>query len=1147
MSLTLIAGNSGGGKTNYLYQYLIKEADRHQDQKYLVLVPEQFTLETQKDLVALHPGHSLSNIDILSFQRLSIRLMEEAGLSVKKVLDDTGKNFMLKRIAEKRRPELKSLQGGLSRMGFIDEIKSFLSELMQYNLKPEDLDEMIEAADQQSLKLKLEDIRLIYGDFLELLGEDYTSSEGMLEKVAELAGNSEMLAGSVIALDGFTGFTPIQVLLLRELMRASSELYVTVTIDEREELLREGSMEDLFYLSRQTIRCLTRLAEETATPIHEPIFPGRGNCFRFRKADYLYHLEQNLFRKKQEVVDIKKTPETEAAFDRQIRICCLSSPLEELRFAAEEIKKKVLSGKYSYGDFAVVSASPELYQEYAGEVFGELGIPIFMDQTQRILFHPFVDLIRSLLQIFVDDFSYRSLFAYLRCGYAPFSEDELDRLENYVLSAGIRGFSMWKKPWKRNRLRLEEEELAEMNALRKRVLEHLSPFREEMLKKDSTAGDKTCCLYQFLLSIRAGEKLQETAEAFLERKDPVRSRQEEQIYPLVMQVLEKLTELLGEQSLNVKEFKELLEAGFAASSLRVTPQQGDLVLIGDIERTRLNHIKGLFLLGANDGVLPAVSSEGGILSEFERKSLKEADFELAYSAREQALMQNFYLYLNLTKPEEMLSISYSGMSADGKAQRKSFLISAILKLFSGMKVKEISLSPSYLTPASSLLPYAESWKELAEGGEVKESFQMLKRWYGEKEDWSAKASQIEEAAFLCNADLMIGSELAESLYGKMIRGSISRLEKYAGCPFAHFAAYGLNLKEREIAGFEAMEIGTLLHAAMQIYTGRVKELGYSFHSLQPEEALEISDFAIQAAVNAQAERTYLDKASEKALLERLKRVFQRSALTVTRQIKAGSFEPAKEEVGFELSLPLDKKKRMLLTGVIDRLDLAEEDGKKLLRIVDYKSSERDFIPDDFYYGLSMQLPVYMNAALEMEEKRHPEEGLLPAGIFYYAMTDPMIELEEEDEEKLREEIRKKLSMKGLMPNKTSVIDAMDRHVGEKSSSDVISGLSLNKDGSVSRNAKAIISEKEFEGILQHADRKILELGNEIAEGRIAAAPYEKKGKSSCDYCPYRSLCGFDEKIEGFRYRRLEGMEKKEVLEKIREEADVEEKEEGEDK
>ncbi len=1146
MSLTLIAGNSGGGKTQYLYQHLIEEAGRHQDQKYLVLVPEQFTLETQKDLVELHPGHSLSNIDILSFQRLSIRLMEEAGLSIKKVLDDTGKNFMLKRIAEKRRAELKSLQGGLSRMGFIDEIKSFLSELMQYNLKPEDLDEMIKATEQQSLKMKLEDIRLLYTDFLDLLGEDYTSSEGMLEKVAELAKDSEMLAGSVIALDGFTGFTPIQLLLLKELMSVSSELYVTVTIDEREDLLREGSMEDLFYLSRHTIRCLTDLAEKTGTQINEPIFPGKGNQFRFRKAEYLYHLEQNLFRKRQRTVDIKKTSETQALFDRQIRICSLSSPLEELRFAAEEIKKKVLSGDYSYGDFAVVSAAPELYQEYAGEVFAELGIPVFMDQTQRILFHPFVDLIRSLLQILVDDFSYRSLFAYLRCGYAPFSEDETDRLENYVLSAGIRGFSMWKKPWKRNRLKLEEEELAEINALRKRVLDHLSPFREEMLKKDSRVEDKTLCLYNFLLEIQAGEKLQENAEAFLKRKDPVRSRQEEQIYSLVMQVLEKLTELLGEQIVDVKEYKELLEAGFAASSLRVTPQQGDLVLIGDIERTRLNHIKGLFLLGANDGVLPSVSSEGGILSEFERKSLKDADFELAYSAREQALMQNFYLYLNLTKPEEMLSISYSGMSADGKTQRKSFLISAILKLFSGMEIKEITLSPSYLTPASSLLPYAEAWKELAEGGEIDGRLQMLKKWYGEKEEWSAKAEQIEDAAFLSNADLMIDSELAESLYGKMLKGSISRLEKYASCPFAHFAAYGLQLKEREIAGFEAMEIGTLLHAAMQIYTGRVKELGHSFHELKVEEAVEISDFAIEAAVNAQAERTYLDKASEKALLERLKRVFRRTALTVTRQIKAGSFEPEREEVGFELSLPLEKKRRMLLTGVIDRLDLAEENGKKLLRIVDYKSSERNFIPEDFYHGLSMQLPVYMNAAVEMEEKRNPGEGLLAAGIFYYAMTDPMIELEEEDEEKLQKEIRKSLSMKGLLSNKASVIEAMDHYMEEGGSSDVISGLSLKKDGTVSGNAQAVISEEEFKGILRHAEKKVLELGNEIADGRIAAEPYEKKEKNGCTYCPYRSLCGFDEKIEGFHYRKLENMEKKDVLEKMREEAAFEEKKEGED-
>jgi ATP-dependent helicase/nuclease subunit B len=1160
MALRLIVGNSGGGKTEYLYRHLIEEADRHQDQNYLVLVPEQFTLETQRDLVALHPGHSLSNIDILSFQRLSLRLMEEAGISAKKVLDDTGKNFMLKRIAEKRKGELKSLQGGLSKMGFIDEIKSFISELMQYNLKPEDVDEMIEAADQKSLQMKLEDIRLIYADFLELLGEEYTTSEGMLERVAELMTESKMLSNSVLALDGYTGFTPIQVCFLRELMVASSDLYVTVTIDSREELSRKGSMEDLFYLSRETIRLLMNLAEETGMEIAEPIFPGKGNHFRFQNADFLYHLEQNLFRKKQKKVDISENEEEKMRMQQQIRICFLPSPLEELRFAAEEIKRKVLSGKYVYSDFAVVSGAPDRYEEYAQEVFGELGIPIFIDQTQRIFFHPFVDAIRGILQILTDDFSYRSVFAYLRTGYAPFSEDEVDRLENYVLSAGIRGFSMWKKPWNRNKLHLEEEELAKINEIRERMLEHFSDFREKMTNEEASIGEKNICFYNFLLELGAGEKLSENAAAFLEEKDAVRSRQEEQIYPLVMKVMEKLTALLGDQKASVKEYKELLEAGFAATSLRVTPQQGNLVLMGDIERTRLNHIKVLFLLGANDGILPALAGEGGILSEFERKSLKEADFQLAYSAREQALMQNFYLYQNLTKPSEQLCITYAAMSADGNVQRKSFLVSAILKLFPGMQTEEINLAPSYLTPASSLLSYAEDLKAAAGGEEIRPQLQMLRKWYQSGEDWADKAKRIKNAAFLSNADLYISEEMTESLYGKMIKGSISRLEKYASCAFAHFMSYGLRLQEREAAGFEAKDIGSLLHAAIQIYTARVKEVAKSFHELDQETCLEIADFAIEAAVNARAEQTYLDKASEKAILERLKRVFCRTALTVTKQVKSGSFEPKREEARFGLQLPLEDGRQMFLNGVIDRMDEYDaEDGKKLLRIVDYKSSARTISLEDLYYGLSMQLPIYMKAALEMESRKDPKGEYIPAGIFYYAMTDPIIELINEDESKIKTEIDKSLSMKGLMPNSAEVVEATDHDPTGKQGSFVVSGLSVNKDGSISKKCSAVIPQEDFTSVLEYAEKKAIELGNQIAEGKIGAEPYEKNGVNGCEYCPYKSVCGFDKKIEGYRFRELETIGKEDILSAMREdESEIEsekaeqenlqkeEKKEGED-
>ena len=1128
MSLFLIPGNSGGGKTTFLFRHILEEAAENPSNSYLVIVPEQFTLETQRDLVRMHPGHSLCNVDILSFQRLAHRLMEEAGKSEKTVLDDTGKNFLISRIAEKHKDKLKMLGGALGRMGYIDEIKSFLSELMQYGLDPDDLGRMEEEAGQLSLRWKLEDLELVYRSFLEEIEGKYSTSEGILAEVGSLAAGSAMLKGAVLAFDGFTGFTPVQVRLLGEIMKAAKDLYVTLTADPREGLFTGGKprMEELFYLSRRSARILMDIAKDAGQEVEEPIWQCNGKDARFKDAPALFHLEQNLFRPRPKAY---RFSEKDAG---QVQLWMLPNPVEELKAAASRIRELVDAGGCTYGDFAVVTGALDQYEPYVNRIFTELDIPYFMDRTKRILYHPFVDFVRGLLGMLADDFPYRRVMGCLRSGFFPFTTEEVDQVDNYILATGIRGWSMWDKAWRRTAGVYSTDELKELNGLRKKFLELVGPFREACGGK-GTILEKAKALCHFLDTLGAAEKLEEGSKALLEEKEAVRSREEEQIYQLVMQILERLVNLLGDQEVNAQEFLELLEAGFSATPMRVAPPQEDAVLLGDIERTRLTDIRGLFLIGANDGILPNLSGSGGILSELERRTLKEKGENLAYSAREQALLQNFYLYQNLTKPREFLCISWSGMGLDASALRRSFLVSEVAKLFPEIETRQIANGyQKALTPKASLSLFAEDSAEAMEDGQPGARWKALSKWYGEQEGWKDVAGRIRDASYGIYEEERLRREVAGTLYGDVLRGSISRLEQFASCPCSYFLRYGLSLQERPIASFKASDRGSLFHDAIRIFTNRVKELGKDFHSLSGDEVDSMADFSFEAAFSAAEESLPEQDASGKEGKESMKRVFRRTAQTVVMQVKAGAFEPAAAEMPFRLRLPLSEGRQMDLHGIVDRLDEAKAGEKTLLRIVDYKSSARKLELDSLYYGLSLQLFLYMQAALEKEQGRHPGQDFVPAGVFYYDMEDPLVPVSTDEEAKSAEEkIIQQLRLSGLFKGTEEVVNAMDSTPALTKSRAVL--LALKKDGSIDESKSSAVAEEDFAMLAGYSLEKAKQLGGGILEGDVEASPARKGQKTGCDYCPYSSICGFDVRISGYSGRKLPSLKDKEVLAALR--------------
>ena len=610
MALQFVLGSAGSGKSGYVFRKTVKEAQKNLKKNYYVVVPEQFTMQTQRELVRLQEKNSIMNIDVVSFQRLAYRIFDELGKTNMAVLEETGKNLVLRKVAEERMDDLCVMQGNMKKMGYISEVKSLISELTQYNIDPDTLETFIEEQNMPpAFSYKLQDILTMYRGFRSAISGMYITAEEVLEAFCDMAEESKLLQDAVLVFDGFTGFTPIQNNVLYRLMGIVSDIYVTVTIDPAEDIYSYHDMQELFAMSKKTVASLMKMAEEKHFEVTEPVVLKNPKADRFREAPVLRFLEQNLFRTRHHSYEKKDEKEIKEG----IEILSLPNPRRELQYAAEEIARLVHTGAYRYRDFAIISGAIEEYGSYVPQIMEEFGIPFFLDTTKNILLHPFLEFVRSLLQVIEDNFSEEAMFRYLRCGLSQISEDEIDLLENYVLAAGIRGKKKWEARFIYTTHEVTEEDLEALNELRIRVMEPFLELTAVFRKKGATVRECTTALYQFIVSLQIEQQLKYRENQYKEAKEFA------QIYRIVMDILDKMATLLGDEVMDISEYAKVLEAGFEAAKVGVIPGGYDCVMIGDIERTRLDDIKVLFIVGVNDGIVPKSDNRGGIISQLERE------------------------------------------------------------------------------------------------------------------------------------------------------------------------------------------------------------------------------------------------------------------------------------------------------------------------------------------------------------------------------------------------------------------------------------------------------------------------------------------------------------------------------------------------
>ena len=1146
MSLRFCFGPSGSGKSHRIYEEIMQRAAEEPGRNFLIIVPDQFTMQTQKDLVMRSDRDGILNIDVLSFGRLSHRILEEVGTKEMPVLDDTGKSLVLQKVAADLKEQLPAMGSLLHKQGYIHEVKSAISEFMQYGISTQDMDKLITSAQKRgALAMKLKDLKTLYRGFQDYIRDHFITTEETLDVLRRSLSKSKILKGSVVVFDGFTGFTPIQNRLIQELMRVCAETIVTVTIGVGEDPYKMDGEQKLFHLSKKTVADLEKLAAEAEVERGEDLFV-KGGPNRFAKAPALHYLEQNLFRYQYEPY---------AGEQQEIHMFEALSPREEVHQTALYIRHLIREQGMTYRDIAVVIGDLEGYASYVETEFGQLEIPCFLDRTRGIVLNPMIEYIKSALQLYIKDFSYDTVFHFLRSGMADISREEIDELENYVIRTGARGYRTYSRLFTRRTEELqgnaegseqaEEKTMERLNRIRQQFMDAVEILHMGSQEK---AGDYVSHLYDFLEQNQVQQKLLNYQQQFEKEGDLSRAREYAQIYRLVMDLLDQVYELLGEEEISRQEFADILEAGFGEITVGTIPQNVDRIVVGDMERTRLKQVKVLFFLGVNDGSIPKNASKGGIISDMDREFLIESGTEMAPSPRQQMYIQRLYLYLNMTKPSEQLYLSYAKVNSEGKGIRPSYLIDTVRKLFPAMSV-EYPQNRSRLEQIEGRQEgaryLAEELREYVEGTLPEEERQDFYLMYRAYEADAAGRDLLTRAAFRRYRESGLSRIVARALYGQQLENSVSRLEAYAACACRHFLQYGLSLQEREEFGFEVSDMGTVYHAVLENFAGKLAESNLTWWDFTEDFAAKAVKESVEAYAATYGETVLYSSARNEYAITRMSRILTRTVLTLQKHLKQGSFQPDDYELSFRFAEDLDsihvdlsEDEKMHLQGRIDRIDVSEDAEHVYVKVIDYKSGNTALDLTSVYHGLQLQLIVYLNAALELEEKNHPGKHAEPAGMFYYHVKDPLVDGKPGDEEEeIERKLLEKLKVDGLVRAEEKILKDLDRELeaGKKS---LVIPAAYNKNGSLSSRSKTA-SKEQFEELCAYVNDKIRENGTRILSGEMEKNPYKLKQRTACDYCSFKEICGFDEKQEGNSFRRLPTFSDEELWKKMREKGEKE--------
>ena len=1130
MSLRIIYGRAGSGKTRFCLNDIKSRLDAGGTRPLLLLVPEQFTYQAEKDLIKVLGMGGILKAEVLSFRRLAFRVFNETGGITYPHVHPAGKNMILYRILDKLRNNLNVFSGSSRREGFVNTLSNLITEFKRYKVTPDALLNVCSGFDEKNpLKEKLSEIALVYDLFNTTVAQRYKDPDDDLTIAARNIARCDIYAGSEIWIDGFSGFTPQEYAVIEQLMKKAKRVNICLCTDC---LADDGVLDKtgVFSPIKASYARLEKIAKQNGIEIEPAVY--LKHIYRFAPDGELSHLEQYLYAYPYKQYKGKT---------QSISLFYSVNIYSEIEECSRDIIRLCRDRGFRYRDIAVITGNLSGYEKMIEVIFSEYEIPCYIDRKVDIANHPLVRMILSMLDIFIENWSYESVFSYLKTGLTGIDRNRIDRLENYVLACGIKG-KRWTDDNKWNMIpelvpdetgvEPVSEMLEDVNNTRDMVVNPLKEFRWKT-KGRRKASEFCSSLYDFLCELGVPERIEQSIEKFRKDGDLNTANEYSQVWNIVMDVLDQTVEVMGDETFGIERFSSILKIGFGEYKIGLIPPSLDQVLVGSIERSRSHEIKALYILGANDGVFPPADIAEGVLSDQERNTLNDAGIELAGDSRKRAFEGQYMIYRTLTSSAEFIRISWPVADNEGRALRPSIIISRIKKLFPD------------ITETSNVIPEADDDMKLltgrlpafrqmiamlrqkADGRDISPVWQEAYRWFFADSEYREKCLAVRVAFQYRNIAQSISRDRIGSLYGRQLNSSVSRLEKYSSCPFAFFVQYGLGARERKVYALRPPDIGTFMHAVIERFSKLVSESGISWRDFDFDWCTaRVSEIVDNMLREMRGSRIAGSKRYS-ALTSRLKRVISRAVWIMARHIQCGGFNPVEYEAYFgeggkypPIIIELDSGEKVFLTGRIDRIDAYESEKGTYVRIVDYKSGSREFRLSDVFYGLQIQLVTYLDAIWESGKSNY-----LPGGVLYFKIDDPVIKrsgsMSPEDIEKA---ILKKLKMNGLLLADVKLIKEMDRAIEGNS---MIIPASINKAGALGRNTSTATMD-QFILLRRHVKKLLRDICNEIMKGNVSIKPYKMKKDTSCKYCGFLPVCQFDSSLKENSFRFLQDIDSKSV-------------------
>lgn len=1085
MSLQFIYGRAGTGKSNHCFQE-IKEKINGQNKIYII-TPEQFSYMAEKKLLEAIGKQAVINAEVLTFNRMADRINAEVGGKNEKQITKSSKAMLVYSILKEKKQDFTFL--GNSNENLELAIKG-ITELKKHGVKVENIEQNIENIEDINLKLKLEDMQKIYLEYENKLQNEYIDEDDKLTQLAKNLEKSQMFDNSYIYIDEFAGFTHQEYEILRKLMKKAKKITITSCIDPEEVFTNINLETSIFSPNKKVIGKIIKIAEDEKIKIENPVI--LENTYRFKNEE-LKHLEKNIYANSYK----KYSKNLE-----NIKLFLAANPYSEIEYVAKQIIKLVRDEGYKYSEISIITKNIENIESIAKAVFNKYGIPIYIDGKDELSQNIGVKYVLAILEIFSKNWSQESVLSYIKLGFCGIEKQEIYKIENYIKKWGIRGLKRYKEEWK---LGENEEELKQINTIRKKVVEPLLKFREK-LSHQNTAQEISKEIYKFLEENNFYSKLNEKI-SILEKNGELRLANDYKLSAEnLISVLDEIVAFFKDEKITFEKYSEILKTGLNYRELGSIPQTIEQVVLGDVDRSRSHKVRAVFILGMNDGVFPSINKNEGFFNDKDREILKGLGLELAKGTLEMLFDEEFNIYKALTTAEEKLFLSYASSDKDGASLRSSVIITKIKKMFTELK-EESDVVKKHTEVSSQKSTFDEllyNLREYKNGEEIDPIWFEVYKWYEKNDAWGNKLNNALKGLDYTNKADTISQDNIEKLYGKKLKTSISKLEQYKECPFSFHLKYGLKLKEADEFKLKSIDTGSFMHDVVDAFFEEVKQ--EDLKSLNKEEIKSIVYGIIEQKLNLKKNAIFTSSPKFIVLTNRLKKVIAESIYYIVYQMQNSDFNVLGNEV--EFSKTIDD---IEIVGKIDRIDFAEGEEGSFIRIIDYKSSSKSLDLNKMVTGLQIQLLTYVDI---MSEKTNKE----PVGMLYFNLIEPIISKNRNlSDEEIEEEIRKAFRMKGLILSDIKIIKMMDNNL-ETGASKIIP-VTLDKSGNISATRSSVLTKEEFTSLQKKIRKLIKQIADEILSGRIEIKPTynPKQKKSACEYCPYKTICGFNPKKNVYEY------------------------------